>query len=131
MRITIKDTVADEYERLGKDLQNIYDYGLAEASKNYALFVKLGYLTGNPMGKRTGELYKSLKFVRTKNKPELSYTILPGIGVKGHLNYLNRYIGTEKEFMNPSFKAWKDRKTINQILESNFERIAKKKGLLK
>lgn len=130
MRITIKDTVAVEYEKLGKDLKEIYDYGLAEASKNYALFVKIGYLTGNPMAKKTGELYKSLKFVRTKGQPDLSYTIMPGVGVKGNLNYLNRYIKTEKEFMAPSFKAWKDRKTINQILETNFEKIAKQKGLM-
>lgn len=130
MRITIKDKVAEQYSQLGDDLQKIYDYGLAEASKNYAFYVKIGYLTGNPMGKRTGELFKSVKFTRTKNRPNLSYTVKPGVGVKGHLNYLNRYIGTEKEFMEPSFKEWKNRKLINQILEANFEKIAKSKGLM-
>ncbi|MFZ7132252.1 MAG: hypothetical protein ACOWWR_07835, partial [Eubacteriales bacterium] len=129
-RITIKDTVAVDYEKLGDDLKNIYDYGLAEAAKNYALFVKIGYLTGNPMAKQTGELFKSVKFLRTTNQPDLSYTVMPGVNIRGHLNYLNRYVKTEKEFMAPSFKAWKDRKTINQILESNFEKIAKQKGLL-
>ena len=130
MRITIKDTVAEDYEKLGEDLFKVYDYGLAEASKNYALFVKIGYLTGSAMKKRTGELYKSVKFQRTKNKPQLSYTISPGVGIRGHLNYLNRYIGTSKEFMEPSFSEWKNRRMINQILEANFEKVAKKKGMM-
>lgn len=130
MRIVIKDKITDDYEKLGKDLQSIYDYGLAEASKNYALFVKIGYLTGNPMKRRTGELFKSVKFIRTKGKPELSYTVVPGVGIRGHLNYLNRYVGTDKEFMKPSFKSWKNRKVIDQILENNFNKIAKSKGLM-
>lgn len=130
MRITIKDNIAERYEKLGKDLKSIYDYGLAEAAKEYSLFVKNGYLSGTPLKKRTGKTYDSLKFVRTKGRPQLSYTITVGVGIRGNLNYLYRYVGTEYEFMAPSWSAWKSRKRINAILEANFEKVAKKKGLM-
>lgn len=130
MRITIKDDIAEKYEVLGDDLKKIYDYGLAEATKDFAETTKVNYLKGQAMKKVTGELYDSVKFLRTKNRPELSYTATAGVGVKGHLNYLNKYVGTSKEFIQPSFKAWKNRKAINKILEANFDKIAKAKGLM-
>lgn len=130
MRIVIKDNIAERYEKLGEDLKKIYDYGLAEAAKDYSLFVKDGYLSGNPLKKRTGKTYDSVKFVRTKNVPLLSYTVMVGVGIRGRLNYLHRWIGTDKEFMSPSFEAWKARRSFDKVLEANFEKIAKKKGLM-
>lgn len=129
MRLVIKDDITLDYEMLNDDLKRIYDYGLAEASKNYATYVKLGYLTGNPMGLRTGQLFESVKFLRTKGRPELSYTVMAGVGIKGNLNYLNRYVGTEKEFMRPSFQKWKSEKEALKIIEANFQQEAKKRGL--
>lgn len=130
MRLVIHDDIAEKYEALGEDLQKIYDYGIAEAAKDYTKYVKEGYLSGNPMRKITGQLFGSVKFVRTKNIKSLSYTVLPGVGVKGNLNYLNRFIGTDKEFMAPSFKRWKDTKRIEALLQSNFEKEAKARGLM-
>lgn len=129
MRIVIHDDITKDFEALGDDLKNIYEYGLAEASKNYATFVKSGYLTGQSMAKRTGTLFESVKFLRTKGRPELSYSVMPGVGVKGHLNYLTRYIGTEKEFMKPSFERWKSKKEAIRIIEDNFQKVAKERGL--
>lgn len=128
MRIVISGDALKSYNKLNEDFDKIFDYGLAEASHDYSEYVKIKYLSGKKMNIKTGELYKSVKFLKDKTQT-LSYIVMPGVGVNGHLNYLNRYIGTNHEFMNVSFKSWKAQKRAFKIIEANFDKVAKNKGL--
>ncbi len=130
MKIIITEDIVEKYKGLTKDFESIFDYGLALSSLDYAEFIKENYLLGQKMDKKTGELFDSVKFIKNKNFKSQSYVVLAGVGISGHLNYLNRYIGTQHEFMSPSFKRWQSENRAIKIIEDNFEKVAHNKGII-
>jgi hypothetical protein len=130
MKLVMSGTAFEDYKKLNEDFDKIFDYGLGEASLDYAEYIKKKYLSGQKMNIQSGELYKSVKFLKDKEQTH-SYVVMAGVGVNGHLNYLNRYIGTKHEFMKPSFTSWKNQKRAFKIIEANFNKVANNKGLTK
>ena len=128
MKIVITGDAFKDYQGLEKDFDKIFDYGLYKSAEDYATYVKEKYLSGQAMNYRTGELYKSVKYLKDSEMTH-SYVVMAGVGIAGHLNYLNRYVGTNKEFIKPAFKDWQSQKRAFNIMESNFDKIAKNKGL--
>jgi hypothetical protein len=130
MKFVIDGSAFEDYKKLNNDFDKIFDYGLYRASEDYADYIKKKYLSGQKMNIQTGELYKSVKFLKDKQETH-SFVVMAGVGVKGHLNYLNRYTGTKHEFMSPSFNDWKSQKRAFKIIEANFNKVSKNKGLMK
>lgn len=128
MKMVLSGTAYDDYKELEEDFDKIFNYGLYKSAEDYATYVKNNYLTGQAMKNRTGELYKSVKYLKD-NKMTNSYIVMAGVGVTGHLNYLNRYVGTKKEFIKPAFKDWESQKRAFNIIEANFNKVARNKGL--
>lgn len=67
-------------------------------------YIKRGYLIGQALSKRSGLTYGSVKQFYAKR--EKAWYLRPGVGVRGSLNYLAKWIGTDKEFMKPGFDAY-------------------------
>lgn len=75
-----------------------------DIAKEAGDFIKSYYLNGQALEKRTGLTYRSVKQFYVKR--ESAWYLRPGVGVPGSQNYLARWIGTEKEFMQPGFERY-------------------------
>lgn len=128
MKVVVSGTAYEDFKELEEDFDKIFNYGLFKSAEDYATYVKNRYLSGQAMKYRTGELYKSVKYLKD-SKSTNSYIVMAGVGVTGHLNYLNRYVGTDKEFIRPAFENWESQKRAFKIVEANFNKVAKFKGL--
>lgn len=75
-----------------------------DVAKEGGEFIKEHYLRGQALQRITGRTHDSVKqfYVRS----EQSWYIRPGVGIKGSLSYLARWIGTRREFMKPGFKRF-------------------------
>ena len=66
----------------------------------------------NYMRTITGQTVNSINTWTPKTRrrgSELDTTqwyVRPGVGIRGRLNYLAKWIGTEKEFMRPMYNSW-------------------------
>ena len=74
---------------------------------------------------RTGETVNSIntwipKRNRRAKKPE--WYIRPGVKIPGMLNYLFKWVGTSRDFMNGSFEAWKQKSNIAEYVEYKVEK---------
>ena len=126
MKIIIQDTLSKKLLSFNKRLPNIYNYILAEIAKDFSNYTRVNYLQGQKMKKRTGLTFNSVKFFKEK---ELKMGVRPGVGVKGNLNYLNKFIGTKYEFFKPSVNAYRKSGIPERIAEDIIRNIIKKKGL--
>lgn len=78
---------------------------LGDEAHNLERVIKSDYLSGQALNKITGKTYDSVQAFFFRNT---IWRVRPGVGVKGNLNYLARWTGTEHEFMRPAFDSVKD-----------------------
>lgn len=126
MKVVLKDTITKPLKTFSKGLPNIYNYILGEVGKDFATYTKVNYLQGQKMKKRTGVLFNSVKFFKEK---DLRFGVASGVGVRGSLNYLNKFIGTKHEFFKPAVKAYRKSGSPERITERIVNDILRKKGL--
>lgn len=72
--------------------------------------IKRSFLSGQNLSARSGVTRGSVK--QFYDKREKAWYLRPGVGVRGSLNYLAKWIGTDKEFMKPGFDAYLNSKDI-------------------
>lgn len=92
-------------------------------SKEYAEYLKGGYLSGQVLGKISGETFDSTKFFKMKNG---IFGVRPGSGVTGRLNYLHRFERGDRPFMKPSFASFKSSGRPGRIALRIYNAKAKK-----
>lgn len=116
-------------QRLGAWVQ----YALRSEADDFTEYVKNSWLSGQAMNRRTGELYNSVKPWTPKGRPKKGLFsnvqgvyIRPGVGIPGTLNYLGRYIGTEKEFMIPAFEQFTALGRVQRAVEDNVAKMLDK-----
>lgn len=78
---------------------------LGDEAHNLERVIKGNYLSGQALNKITGKTYDSVQAFFFRNT---IWRVRPGVGVRGNLNYLARWTGTEHEFMRPAFDSVKD-----------------------
>ena len=104
-------------------------WSLGEESDSFVDFVKAGYLSGQRLKVLTGETRDHVgAWMQKKNrgKRESVFVIRPGKGIPGLQNYLERWTGTEHEFMRPAFAAFGAESKIIRAVEANIEKMIRK-----
>ena len=84
-------------------------------------FIRNNYLRGQALERITGETYESVHAYYVNGE----WWIRPGVGIAGCLNYLARWVGTDREFMRPGFDRFLQGRGRTNMLESMTARIEK------
>ena len=125
MRLIIDDQITEPLKEYTESLGPTFNYITAEVSKRLANFTKVNYLMGQKLNRKTGETFQSVKFFKLKN---FVMGVKPGVGVRGSLNYLNKWIGTDKEFMAPALKQFEDSRRAEKIMKQIIAKRTAKAG---
>ena len=107
-------------------------YTLNKDANEFAEYVRNFWISGQAIKKDTGETFDTLgPFVpsrkRRKNATdEIYYSVRPGVGVPGNLNFHARwskpaYKQFGHEFMRPAFKAFTAGDKVQKDVERNIE----------
>ena len=75
-----------------------------DIAREGADYIKDRYLRGRALDRITGTTAGSVK--QFYDKKEKSWYIRPGVGIRGSLNYLARWTGTRREFMQTGFNRF-------------------------
>ena len=115
--IDIKITKDGAIEYAAKHLSSWVTMALGDEAHNLERVIKSDYLSGQALKKVTGQTYNSVQAFFFRNSV---WRVRPGVGVRGNLNYLARWTGTEHEFMQPAFDRVKNQ--IKSILENKIQK---------
>ena len=116
-----------ELKRLRKirgGLRHAVNGALGDVSHGAVKYIRQNYLRGQALRKITGETYKHLGQYYLKQTGQ--WFIRPGIGVKGQMNYLARWLGTDKDFMHRGFAAYAATIDINGKVDSAVQKFIDK-----
>ena len=101
-------------------------YAVGEDVDSFVDFVKSNYLSGQRMDVVTGETRDSVAgWLQNKlagKRNAMVFLIRPGVGIHGMLNYLERFVGTSREFMRPAWRAFGQEGRIARDVDDNLER---------
>jgi hypothetical protein len=103
MNVIFNGEAISLFESVADDVPEVMNWVVAEVSLTFAEYIRKTYLRGRAMNYLSGQTYESVKFFKKKDN---QMGVRPGVGVRGSLNYLHRFIGTEHEFMQPAYKDW-------------------------
>ena len=93
------------------------NYTLNRSANDFAEYVRNYWISGNAINRVTGETFNSLMpFVPSRKRrkmktDEIYYSVRPGVGITGNLNFHGRwakpaYQQFGHEFMRPAFRAF-------------------------
>ncbi len=119
---------SDILAQISTDRLNAWvQYGESKSADEFADYVKSAKLSGNPMHIRTRELHDSVGSARLKRgKYRGKLVIRPGVGINGCLNYLNKWVGTNLEFMAPAAREFSQSGRIKRNVNDNISRMLDK-----
>lgn len=133
--ICITKESLDSIRRMRDDLKVISDnrlaswvrFGQRDAADEFASYVRRTKMHGNPMRFVTGETDASIKSGTMKRGLFKGMTIVrPGFGIDGCLNYLNKWVGTNLEFMRPASDEFNAMNRVEQIQKMNIDKMLEK-----
>lgn len=121
---SIKKTVDGLSSIARKRLKSWVSFALSEEANEYAEYVKLSYLSENPVKRRTGELYYSVRAWTSKKARNgiRGLYVRPGVGIQGSLNYLAKWVGTPLEFMRPALAEFNAGDRIARAVKTNVDK---------
>lgn len=125
MNISIKGSLDEELSKFNQDLPKVLNYITAEVAKKFSDYTRRNYLLGQSLQKRSGETYRSVKFYKKEN---MEMGVSPGVKVPGSLNYLNKWIGTDRDFMRKSYKSFVQSGRADKTAEYIINQLLRKKG---
>lgn len=99
----IENTASEGIDGIQSSMPGIGNFIVNQISEDFAQFVRDNYLSGQVLGVRTGETRESTRFF--KSQPGV-FGVRPGVGVRGSLNYLNRFERGALPFMGPAYRAY-------------------------
>ncbi len=107
LAVEISGNAARTMEYASKHISGWVFSALGDKTAEFIPFVQDGYLHGQAMRWVTGKTAGSVKmWSGRKRKKEDAWYVRPGVGIRGSLNYLYRWIGTPHEFMAPGFERF-------------------------
>lgn len=107
-------------------------YTLNKDANDFAEYVRIFWISGQAINKVTGETFDTLgPFVPSRKRrrsatDEIYYSVRPGVGVPGNLNFHGRwakpaYKQFGHEFMRPAFRAFTAGDKVQKDVEKNIE----------
>lgn len=123
MKMTIRTNAgkfADKLESISEKRLNAWiRFTFREEAEDFAKYVQDAWLRGRAMERITGETADSVQ-PWTKNNV---IKVRPGVRVPGSLNYLGRFVGTEKEFMRPAWAEFSRGRRVQKAVDKNIEKM--------
>lgn len=120
IKITVTGNAGDQVERLRKKLPTWVRHGLGDYAHDFSYYIRQSWLHGKALQYVTGTTAYSVKaFYDRKTR---SWYIRPGVGIRGSLNYLARWIGTPHEFMKPGFTAYSSAHKITDVVIDSIDK---------
>ncbi len=101
---TVSGDAQDRIDRSRVYLESWVRSAVGDVAHEAGDYIKRYYLSGQALDVRSGLTRRSIK--QFYDKREKAWYLRPGVGVRGSLNYLAKWIGTDKEFMVPGFKSF-------------------------
>jgi len=129
LRIDIDKEIGKRITRLGGSLPAIMDFSMGDVAQDMAAHIRETFLNGKALGKRTGETEGSVRHYNARKGVSGHYVDF-GVGVKGHLNYLHRWTGTDREFMGPGAASYEATGRYMDLVEKNLERMERRLEVL-
>lgn len=125
LQIEIDKEIGERIEALGGSLPKIADYSAGIVADDMATFIRDTFLKGKALAYRSGRTHKSVQAYKAKFGNQGIYVDF-GRGVRGHLNYIHKWTGTNKEFMGPGKAAYEASGKWEKLVEQNLERMQRK-----
>jgi hypothetical protein len=129
LRIDIDKEIGERITRRGGSLPAIMDFSMGDVAQDMAVYIRESFLDGNALEKRTGKTFASVRHYNAK-KGIAGHYVDFGVAVKGHLNYLHRWTGTDREFMGPGKAGYESTGRYMDLVEENLERMERKLEVL-
>ncbi len=107
MKIEVSGNAQENFQYVQKHLAKWITSAVGDKAhdfRNYSKDTFEQYLTN-----RTGETRESIQAwipKRNLKAQKAEWYIRPGVRIKGMLNYLYKWVGSEKDFMGNSFERW-------------------------
>lgn len=138
--VAVDQTTIDQLTKLAKSMGVSSDYlpvwinyVLNHSANDFAEYVRTFWASGQAISRVTGETFNTIMpFVpsrkRRKNKTdEIYYSVRPGVGVLGNLNFHGRwakpaYEQFGHEFMRPAFQAFTAGNKVEGAVQENVDR---------
>lgn len=138
--IAVDQGTIEQLTRLAKAMGVSADYlpkwiswALNHSANDFAEYVRSYWISGAAINKVTGETFNSLMpFVpsrkrRKRSSDEIYYSVRPGVGILGNLNFHGRwakpaYQQFGHEFMRPAFRAFTMGNKVEKEVQANVDR---------
>ena len=138
--VAVDQSSIDQLTRLAKSMGVSAEYlpkwiswTLNHSANEFAEYVRTFWISGNAINKVTGETFNSLMpFVpsrkrRKRSTDEIYYSVRPGVGISGNLNFHGRwakpaYRQFGHEFMRPAFRAFTTGNKVENEVRANIDR---------
>ena len=129
LRIDIDKEIGKRITRLGGSLPAIMDFSMGDVAQDMAVFIRESFLNGKALGKRTGETFANVRHYNAR-KGVAGHYVDFGVGVKGHLNYLHKWTGTDRAFMGPGKAGYESTGRYMDLVGKNLERMERRLEVL-
>ena len=133
MKIEVSGNAKENFQYTQNHLEKWLISAVGDKAHEYKSYVVGSfeqYLTN-----RTGETRSSIQaWIPKRNikKKLAEWYIRPGVRIKGMLNYLYKWVGTDKDFMGGSFEKWSKNAQIDEYADKEIKkRFDKLKGTKK
>ena len=112
-----------------KHIASWVQFSLREEADKFVPFVRLNYLQGQKLRRITGRTASSIKAWTPKKgtikKHGLTKGVFirPGVGIAGNLNYLGKWVNTEREFMRPALLRFRTGGRVENAVRKNIDKM--------
>jgi len=125
LKIDVDTTLSDKLLRFGGSLPRIINSSMGDVAHDMAAYIRSNFLSGKPLAMITRETHDSTRAYQAK-KGERGWFVDFGVGVKGHLNYLYRWRGTQRDFMTRGSRRYEAEGSYMKLVEENLERMGRR-----
>lgn len=109
-----------QLDYVAEAMPNVGNRMMAAVAGAYARYVKANAFRGQIFKKTTGRLYRSTGKFRIQKGV---WAVRPGIGVRGSLNFMNKFERGAKPFMEPTFERFKSEGHPQKMMRWVYEKV--------
>lgn len=125
MRLEISGNALEKFSYASEHIDGWIRSAVGDKAHEFRFFAKEQfprYLNDRgPGGTGTRESIQAWTPKRSRRKGVAEWFIRPGVRIPGMLNYLFKWVGTSRDFMNGSFRQWSTMARVPDYVSSKVE----------